>query len=410
MKNSRCFQHLTRPRYDSAALFRLKRIDESQGVSWLQTHLQQSAQPLLKTPWILDCDVTVKPLHGHQEAAEKGYNPTKRGRPCQTYHTYLMANLRLVLDVEVQPGNQTASSYSLPGLINLLRRLPIECRPTFVRGDCDWGIEPVMTHLEEMGIDYLFKLKQSNNVKKRIYKHHGEGRWENFSHQWEVKESEIQLNTWKHARRVVILRCLLPRDEIILLESTSKESGQQCFGFIEGPEDMKAYQYAVLVSSLEVETVELVQHYRDRGDCENVFDEIKNHWGWGGFTTRDQKSCQLISRMIAPIYNGWTLFIRQANPNGRHIEALSSRPQLLTSVGQLIHSSRQKLLCITDHHGRRAYWQQALMNLHACFSRIKATAQEHNAMTCWYHLMRRLIEKLKPKLPEMIGIEHQSVG
>lgn len=388
----------------------LKRIDETDGVQWLQAHLQQSAEPLLKHSWILDCDVTVKPLYGHQEAAEKGYNPTKRGRPSQTYHTYMMANLRLVLDVEVQAGNQTASSYSLPGLIQLLRRLPAECHPEFIRGDCDWGSDPVMRQLEEMGIDYLFKLKQSNNVKKLIYKHHSEGRWEKFSHQWEAKESDIQLNTWERSRRVIILRRLLPRDETILLESGSSENGQQCFGFIEGPEDMKAYQYTVLVSSLEVETVELVQHYRDRADCENIFDEIKNHWGWGGFTTRDLKSCQLISRMIALIYNWWTLFIRLANPDGRHIEALSSRPQLLTSVGQLVTSGRQKLLRITHHHGRRAYWQRALNDLHACFSKIKAAAQQQNAMTRWHHLMWLLIEKLKPKFPETMSIECKSVG
>jgi hypothetical protein len=27
--------------------------------------------------------------------------------------------------------------------------------------------------------------------------------------------------------------------------------------------------------------------YRDRGDCENAFDELKNQWGWGGFTTHE---------------------------------------------------------------------------------------------------------------------------
>jgi hypothetical protein len=31
-----------------------------------------------------------------------GYNPHKPGRPSHTYPTYLMANLRLILDVEVQ--------------------------------------------------------------------------------------------------------------------------------------------------------------------------------------------------------------------------------------------------------------------------------------------------------------------
>ena len=46
---------------------------------------------------------------------------------------------------------------------------------------------------------------------------------------------------------------------------------------------------AVLVTSLDE------NHYSDRcdspplscerADCENVFDELKNHWGWNGFTT-----------------------------------------------------------------------------------------------------------------------------
>jgi hypothetical protein len=31
-----------------------------------------------------------------------------------------------------------------------------------------------------------------------------------------------------------------------------------------------------LVTSLDAEVVTIVQHYRDRADCENNFDEIKN--------------------------------------------------------------------------------------------------------------------------------------
>ena len=66
---------------------------------------------------VLDVDTTVKPLYGHQEDAVKGYNPQKPGRPSHTYHTYMMANLRLILDVEVKPGDASHSSHSLPGLI-----------------------------------------------------------------------------------------------------------------------------------------------------------------------------------------------------------------------------------------------------------------------------------------------------
>jgi len=35
------------------------------------------------------------------------------------------------------------------------------------------------------------------------------------------------------------------------------------------------------------------QLYRDRGDCENNFNELKNQWGWAVFTTRKLKPCKV---------------------------------------------------------------------------------------------------------------------
>ena len=61
-------------------------------------------------------DTTVKPLFGHQEGAVVGYNPHKPGRPSHTLHTYWVAGLRLVLDVEVKAGNEHASAHSAPAL------------------------------------------------------------------------------------------------------------------------------------------------------------------------------------------------------------------------------------------------------------------------------------------------------
>jgi len=81
-------------------------------------------------------------------------------------------------------------------------------------------------------------------------------------------------------------------ENIMAIELTSPSNSKQTeLAFIDGPENMKLYEYSVLVTSLESELVTVVQHYRDRADCENVFDEIKNQWGWGGFTTHDLKSC-----------------------------------------------------------------------------------------------------------------------
>jgi len=50
----------------------LTKIDETKGVWVLQDHLDYVSTPLLGEPWILDADVTVKPLCGHQEGAVVG--------------------------------------------------------------------------------------------------------------------------------------------------------------------------------------------------------------------------------------------------------------------------------------------------------------------------------------------------
>lgn len=95
-----------------------------------------------------------------------GYNPRKPGRPSPTYHSDLMANLRLVLDVEAQAGNHAQSAHSMPGLLSLLERLPANGKPRFIRGDCDWGTQSVMRELESKQYRYLFKLKKSTKVKQ----------------------------------------------------------------------------------------------------------------------------------------------------------------------------------------------------------------------------------------------------
>ena len=376
---------------DDSARRALQRIEEEAGASWLQDHLYLSYEPLLRTPWILDTDVTIKPLYGHQEGAKTGYNPKKPGRPSHTYHTYFAANLRLVLDVEVQAGDQAQSRHSLPGLISLLDRLPPESRPAFVRGDCDWGSDHVMSQLEEKDYHYLFKLKKTKNVKKLIYKHHNLGEWLFFKEGWEAKEARLQLQGWDQTRRVVIVRRRLTRaDPTLAIEHTHE--GQQQFSFIDELDNVKIYEYSVLVTNLESEVVSVVQHYRDRADCENAFDEIKNQWGWGGFTTKALQPCQLMARIIALIYNWWSLFVRLANPDAR-LEAITSRPLLLTSVGRMIRSGRQKKLLLTSSHNQLKLIQRACARISIFFDEFKVIAPQLSSKECWKQILIKVMER-----------------
>jgi len=58
------------------------RCDGYRGQHYTCYH-RQCLEPVLSIPWILDIDVTVKPLYGHQQGAQIGHNPQKTGRAIQ---------------------------------------------------------------------------------------------------------------------------------------------------------------------------------------------------------------------------------------------------------------------------------------------------------------------------------------
>jgi hypothetical protein len=128
--------------------------------------------------------------------------------------------------------------------------------------------------------------------------------------------------------------------------------------------EITGYEYAVLVTNTSYEILSLGQLYRDRADAENAFDELKNQWGWGGYTTHDLHRCQLAARAVALIYNWWSLFVRLAHPEARR-EAITSRPWLMTSVGRKTEHAGQTTVTLTGLHAHFAPARAALTRVSA---------------------------------------------
>lgn len=373
----------------------LGRIDESEGIAWLERHLAYCTDPLLSEPWILDVDTTVKPLYGRQEGAEVGYNPKKPGRPSHVYHTYFMAELRLALGVEVQSGKRHSSKHAAPGLWSLLDRLGKDRWPVLMRGDVDWGNEAQMSAAEAKGLPYLFRLRSTRNVRRLLEKAMGEPDWEEAGHGFQGKEGELQLNGWSRPRRVILLRRRV--GDLVVAD---REDGQLRLSFpmIEVGPSGRTYEYGVLATTLDAEILTLAQLYRDRGDCENAFDELKNQWGWGGFTTRDMKRCQLIARTVALMYNWWSLFVRLADPDHRR-EAITSRPLLLHGVARQSRHAGQKRIVISSMHGNAEAAARALRKVSAFFSRLSQTAEQLTAVERWCLILSHaLVKYLKGRI------------
>jgi hypothetical protein len=367
----------------------LAKIDEAAGLTWLQTHLDYCVWPLLSEPWVLDIDSTIKPLYGRQEGAVVGYNPHKPGRPSHCYHTYLMANLRLVLGVDVQPGDEHTPKHGQAGLWSLLHRLGRSRWPALLRGDVAWGVEPVMSRAEQEGLAYLFRLRMTANVKRALTKMMAERDWTAAGHGWQGKETTLRLVGWSRQRRVVLLRRKLDRP-LVLLDRTQPE--QPLLGFAEVGPDREVWEYAALVTSLDAELLTLGQLYRDRGDCENAFDELKNQWGWGGFTTHDLKRCRLLAGSVALIFNWWSLFVRLADLDHRP-EAITSRPLLMQAIARQTRHAGQLTLTLSSTHGDQHKARRAYLRIAAFLARLRETAEQLDPVQRWYRILSEALKR-----------------
>lgn len=97
---------------------------------------------------------------------------------------------------------------------------------------------------------------------------------------WTGLEGDLRLSGWSIKRRVIVMRRQRKTD--LVLEQRSKHRKDQIeLLFIDENEPVKSWEYAVLVSNGDYVLTQIGQLYRDRADCENGVDEIKNQWGWG---------------------------------------------------------------------------------------------------------------------------------
>ena len=363
----------------------LKSLDEADGIAWLKKHMETPILPLLSVPWILDADVTVKPLYGRQEGAVLGYNPHKPGRPSHAYHSYAMAGLRLIVGMAVEAGNESHAKYSLPLLAELLDGLPSGKRPHLVRGDCGYGSDGIMRALEERKQPFLFKLRLTKNVKGYVEKALFQKKWTTAGQGWEGCDGELKLTGWERLRRVVLLR-RRTKDNVVPPEEAQL--------LLPGIADIRAtkenYEYAVLVTDLSYEVFTIAQLYRDRGDAENPFDELKNQWGWGGYTTQDLKRCRFAAMGVALVYNWWSIFVRLANPEAR-LEAITSRPLLLAAVARQVTHAGQKHMRVTSMHAEGGRARAMLVRASHLLKQWKRAAEQLPIKSVLEHVCDYLI-------------------
>lgn len=374
----------------------LRRMDETAGLTWLAGELRSCVQPVLSQPWILDIDCTVKPIYGRQQGAQLGHNPHKPGRPSHCYHSYFMANTRLCLGVEVLSGKTHAGRHGLPGLWSLLEALPRTHWPAMVRGDSAYGNEGLLGEAEERGVPCLLKLRHTPKVKDLVARMlHAGAAWVEAGDGWQVLESSLQLTGWSRPRRVVLVReapAVAPVGEQARRRRDYHQAGLP--GSAAWPHSSAPWsgRIAVLVTTLDAEAyaaTALARLYRERADAENIYDELKNQWGWGGFTTQLLAPCRLMANLVALIYNWWSLYVRLYDGE-HHREAITSRPALLGGVARLACHGGQRTVKVSLQHEKSAQLTRAISIVSNTLGRFQAIAERWTHPQRWTLLLTHI--------------------
>jgi len=240
-----------------------------------------------------------------------------------------------------------------------------------------------MARAEQDGLNYLFRLRMTVNVRRSLDRAMQHTDWADAGQGWQGKETTLRLVGWSRQRRVILLRRKLARD-LAITDQINPAQPRLTFAEI-GP-DKAVWEYAALVTSLDNEILTLGQLYRDRADCENVFDELKNQWGWGGFTTQDLTRCRLLAGTVALIYNWWSLFMRLADPD-HHREAITSRPLLLSAIARKTQHAGQVTLTISSTHGLRDKAREAYVRIAGFLAEIRKSAEQLGPLERWYRIL-----------------------
>ena len=140
--------------------------------------------------------------------------------------------------------------------------------------------------------------------------------------------------------------------------------------------------------------------FTSAGD-KNGFDELKNQWGWTGFTSKEIKRSALIARNNALIYNGWSLYVRAANPSER-LEAITSRPLLLTAVGRKTEHAGQSHLIITCMHVAKERAIAMLTRVHALLQRLKQTTAQLIPSKRWAFIATEIVSQILASKPKSV--------
>jgi len=287
----------------------------------------------------LDADSTVKPVCGHQEGADKGYNPTKPG--AKSYHPLLVfvSEMKLLYHTWFRTG----SAYTSNGIVGFLQEvkssLPSTIKKVFFRADSGFFSGELFDWLESFTWDYLVKVKLKN-LEQLL----AQQIWLLVEGNKEIAICEFtyKANGWSKTR---ILKAMRSVKEYVQVEYLGEK------------QLVPVYQYVCYASNLDLDATGLHELYKQRSVSETWIEQVKGHVMAGSTLTSDFWANDILWQLNVLAYN-LSVMMRQKKSKFKSQEHRTFIDWFIAVPAKITSSGHQIELRMYEHHFYKADWEE----------------------------------------------------
>ena len=313
--------------------FRRKQVDQVFG--YLAGWFWEQLQPMTLT---LDLDSTVLTRYGRQqEGSVRGYNPSRRGKPCQHPLLAFASEVRMVVHAWMRAGNTNAGCNAEGFFREVLSTLGGRHKVGLVRADSGFSTGTLLSLLEEKAINYIIVARQMSTIRRRLT---GITNWVEVEPGISVSELEYHAVGWKNARRLVVVRHRL----------TQAKGGRLLL-------DVPGYGYSLYLTNLALPPMEIRRLYLARADSENRIKELREDFGMEGFMTQNFWATEAAFRTVILAYNLMALFRQLVLKSASYQMLATLRVQCFAIGASLGRKGHKPILRLGLPPPRRAWFE-----------------------------------------------------
>lgn len=262
--------------------------------------------------YTLDLDSTVITRYGDdQQGNQKGYNPTKRGRPSHHPLFAFLGNERMVVNSWLRSGD-TSSAHQCEGFLSETFSILQNKKIGLFRADSGFCSDKILNYLEARDTPYVVAAKMHRTLQ---YKVSEVSTWAAIGNGIWISEMEYKASRWEKPRRVIVIRQHV--------ELRPKASGKKLKLFNDDAY-YSNFRYHCFFTNQQLPATQIWEQYKGRGDCENRIKELKYDFALEGFNLKDFYATEAALRMVNLAYNLISLF--------RHVSSEGSKNQRIQTI------------------------------------------------------------------------------